>query len=114
MPVIIRGLKGLYVIPISLTAVSATRLYTCSSQHKSVFFGNIINKRNQNVAHILRNVRDKALNKTSTLTTEGQAMTSHPMNYFKSISKFVLQPDYCVVKRPHLPPKPFISFVKNA
>jgi hypothetical protein len=68
-------------------------------------------KRNQNVAHILRNVQNKALNKTSTITNEGQAMTSRPMNYFKSISKFVLQPDYCAVKRP---PQPFISFVKNA
>jgi hypothetical protein len=74
------------------------------------FFGIIINKRNQKVAYILRNVQDKALDKTSTITTEGQAMTSHPMNYFKTISKSVLQPDYCAVKRPPPP----ISFVKNA
>jgi hypothetical protein len=78
-------------------------VYTRPSQHKSGFFGIIINKRNQKVAQILRNVQDKALNKTSTITFEGKAMTSHPMNYFKFISKFVLRPDYCAVKRPPPP-----------
>jgi hypothetical protein len=40
---------------------------------------------------------------SSTITTERRAMTSHPMNCFKSISKSVLQLDYCAVKRPPPP-----------